>query len=518
MVCDTRRGARLHVATRTLLLCTLVASAACTSYRILRYREPDARTQSIFPARAVRPADVAWNFARATTLRTDLDTVTVRVPDGSRVPFSKYVVDQKVLAFVVVRNDTIIYELYRDGMTPSTIHNSFSAAKSVLSALVGIALADGKIRSLDDSVTDYLTDLRGIPAYRGVTVRHLLEMKSGLRYTQAEGGMWRSFRSDEANIYYTTNIAKAVRNVPRELPPGTKWVYKDTDAALLGMVLAKATGTTVAAYTEEKLWRRIGTEHAATWSLDHDGGQEQVASGFNVVARDWARFGRLYLNGGVWEGQQVVPADWVAKSTAVDTTRTPEISNWWQMQHSMYWWHPLQAPAREYYADGSHGQRVYVDPASRTIVVQLANDSRQDFPFRKVVAYLNGTTFEYPRMIPGLVRQAAMTYGVDSVRPVFERLNAERRLTPERYVLTERGMLAVGTMLSDSVRTRAAGLVALEVASEAYPRSVDILVKLSDAYLASGNRDRAVDAIRRASDLAPDDPRVVQKRAALRIQ
>ena len=129
-----------------------------------------------------------------------------------------------------------------------------------------------------------------------------------------------------------------------------------------------------------------------------------------------------------------------------------------------------------------------------------------------------GTTFEYPRMIPGLVRQPALTYGADSVRPVFERLNAERRLTPERYVLTERGMLTVGTMLSDSGRTRAAGLAALEVASEAYPQSVDILVKLSDAYVASGKRDRAVDAIRRASELAPSDARVVAKRAALGVQ
>jgi CubicO group peptidase (beta-lactamase class C family) len=501
-----------------LALFGVVVSAACTSYRIIRYREPDARNQNMFPSRLVHRADTAWQFARSETTRADVDTITVRAPDGTRVPFSKYLVDYRVLAFLVVRNDTIIYEKYRDGMTDSTIHNSFSVAKSFLSALVGIAVDEGKIRSLDDPITDYLTDLRGQPAFNGVTVRHLLEMKSGLRYTEAEGGMWRSFRSDEAHVYYTTNLAKTIRDVPRETTPGTTWLYKDTDAELLGMVLVRATGMTVAKYTEEKLWRRIGTEHDATWHLDGDGGQEKVSSGFNAVARDYARFGRLYLNGGAWDGQQIVPADWVARSTAVDTSRAPEISTWWQMQHSMYWWHPLQSPAREYYADGSHGQRIYVDPASRMIVVQLANESRQDFPFRKVVAYLNGTTFEYPRMIPGLVRQAALTYGADSVRPVFERLNAERRLTPDRYMLTERGMLTVGTMLLDSARTRAAGVVALEVASEAYPRSVDIFVRLSDAYLATGNRDRAIAAMRRASELAPDDARVRQKRAALGIR
>src|SRR5687767_11489814 len=342
---------------RALLVTGLLAAGACTSYRIIRYREPDARNQGMFPSRTVRKADRPWEFARATSLRSDLDTVTVRAANGTRVPFGKYLVDHKVLAFVVVRNDTIIYETYRDGLTASTVHSSFSVAKSVLSALVGIAVGEGKIRSLDDAVTAYVPALRGRPAFDGMTVRHLLDMKSGLRFTEAEGGMWKSFRSDEARIYYTTDIAKTIRDTPRETTPGSAWVYKDTDAELLGMVLSGATGQTVSAYTEEKLWRRIGTEHDATWSLDDGGGREKVSSGFNAVARDFARFGRLYLEGGAWEGEQIVPPDWVARSAAVDTMREPEISTWWQMQHTLYWWHPIQPPARELYADGSLGQR-----------------------------------------------------------------------------------------------------------------------------------------------------------------
>jgi CubicO group peptidase (beta-lactamase class C family) len=508
----------LGIARHVLLSCTALACAACTSYRIIRYREPDARNQDMFPSRAVRKAPTPWAFARAAAMRTELDTVTVRAPDGSRIPFRQYMVDYKVLAFVVVRNDTILYETYRDGLDASTRHNSFSMAKSVLSALVGIAVGEGKIRSLDDAVADYVPELRGRSAFQGVTVRHLLEMKSGLRFTEAEGGMWKSFRSDEARIYYTTDLAATIRDTPREMPPGSRWVYKDTDAELLGIVLSRATGQTVAAYTEEKLWRRIGTEHDATWSLDRDGGQEKTSSGFNAVARDFARFGRLYLNGGVWEGDQIVPPDWVAQSAAVDTTREPEISTWWQMQHTMYWWHPIQPPARELYADGSHGQRLYIDPATRTVIVQLANDSRQDFPFRKVVAYLNGTPVEYPRLIPALVRQAAARFGVDSVRPVFERLNAQRRLTPERFVITERGMVTVGSLLADSARTRAAGIAVLELSAEHYPRSAAALVRLSDAYLASGDRAQAIDAIRRASLRAPDDVAVKQRATKLGLR
>src|SRR5207244_1274720 len=98
-----------------------------------------------------------------------------------------------------------------------------------------------------------------------------------------------------------------------------------------------------------------GTEHDASWSLDHRGGQEKVSSGFNAVARDFARFGRLYLNGGRWGSEQVVPATWVAQSVAVDPSRTdPEVSTWWQMQHAMYWWHAIQAPSGDFFADGSN--------------------------------------------------------------------------------------------------------------------------------------------------------------------
>ena len=508
-----RPTARVPHALRLFVTLTLAAGAVhgCTSYRIIRYREPDARNQDMFPSRLVRKADTPFEFARLSALRTDLDTVTVRAPDARRISFQQYMNEYAVLAFVVIRNDTIVYETYRDGFTASTIHNSFSVAKSVLSALVGIAVGEGKIKSLDDPITSYLPELRGRSAFAGVTVRHLLEMKSGLRYTEAEGGPIASFRSDEARVYYSANLPKTLAGAKRETMPGTRWRYKDTDAELLGWVLSRATGQTVSAYTEEKLWRRIGTEHDATWSLDRRDGQEKTSSAFNAVARDFARFGRLYLEGGRWNGEQIVPADWVAGSAAVDTTRAPEISNWWQMQHTMYWWHPIQAPAREYYADGSHGQRIYVDPATRTVIVQLANDSRHDFPFRKVVAYLTGTHFEYPRSIPGLVRQAGLAHGADSVRAVYARLETERRLTPERYVITERAMNAVGAELAATDSSRAAGIALLEIVTERYPRSAGGFVRLSDALRAAGDTAGAKRAITRAAELAPNDTAVVRR-------
>lgn len=462
MVCRT---AARFVTTPALLLVTAVVG--CTSYRIIRYREPDARNQDMFPTRRVRKAEVPFEFIRLPHLRTDLDTVTVRAANFRRISFRQYLQDHAVLAFLVIRNDTILYETYRDGFSASTIHSSFSVAKSVLSALVGIAVGEGTIRSLDDPITAYIEELRERPAFAGVTVRHLLEMKSGLRFSKVGNGPFSDFRSDEARVFYASDLEKTLRDSKREIPPGTKWVYKDTDAELLGWVLSRATGATVTAYTEEKLWRQIGAEHDATWSLDHSDGRERVSSGFNATARDFARFGRLYLNGGLWGARQIVPADWVARSVLVDTTRTdPEVATWWQMQHTLYWWHPLQPHAGDFYADGSHGQRVYVDPSTRTVIVQLANQSLQDFPFRRVVAYLADSTWEYPRSIPALLRQAATTYGADSIRPLFERLMAEKRKTPERYVVTRSAMDALGKALAGDPKTRAAGLELIRIATE----------------------------------------------------
>jgi CubicO group peptidase (beta-lactamase class C family) len=170
------------------------------------------------------------------------------------------------------------------------------------------------------------------------------------------------------------------------------------------------------------------------------------------------------------------------------------------MQHTLYWWHPIQPPAGEYFADGSHGQRIYVDPATETIIVQLANDSRQDFPFRKIVAYLNGKTWEYPRLIPGLVYQAATNFGVDSIRPVFRRSMEDKALHPEKYGITENAMNTVAALLLKEQKTPAA-IEVYKIITEQYPRSARGFLGLADAYERAGNASAATDARQHAAML-----------------
>ena len=435
----------------------------CTTYRIVRWRDPSATAPaSIFPQRTVAPSPQPFQFAVGDQ-RADLDTVTVRGLGFRPQSFAQYVEARRINAFLVIRNDSIIYERYRAGFTDSSRSSSFSVAKSFTSALLGLALQSGAIRSLDDSVVSYVPELASKPDFRGVTIRHLVEMKSGFAYTRTNGSLWHDLRSSDAHFYYTTNLQASIADQRREDPPGTRWAYKDSDAQLLGWVLERATGKTLAAQLEEGIWRRIGTQYAASWDLDHRGGMENAAAGLNATARDFARFGRLYLEDGVWEGTRLIAKEWIAASTTLDSSRTePEVPTWWLMQHQNLWWIPMQnwQADRDFFADGSRGQRIYVNRRLNTIIVQLADESAQDFPFRKVAHYLAGEPYAYPRVIANqLYASIAGGADADSVRALYRVLKERSRIEPAAYSDSRAWMLSLANLLESKHKPEMAAVV-----------------------------------------------------------
>jgi CubicO group peptidase (beta-lactamase class C family) len=393
----TRLGSFSSLAIAAICICAL---SGCVAYRVLRYGYlAPARQEQVFPRRIVHRDERAFEFVRAPRQRTDLDTITVRNAHGQSVSWSEYMREGQIKAFLVIRNDSILYERYFAGYTDSTRSGSYSMAKSFTSALLGIALARHEVRSLDDSVTSYLPELRSNPAFNGVTIRNVLEMKSGLAYERMNGNTWHDLHSGDAEFYYTSHLDDAMRHMHRAVPPGGEWSYSDADAQVVAWVLIHATGKSLARQLEERVWTRIGTESIASWSLDRDGGMEKAATGVNATARDYARFGTVYLHHGAWEGEEVVPQFWVQQSTILDSARPhAEIDTWWRMQHRTYWWIPMQdwANERDFFADGAKGQRIYVHPPSGTIIVQLADSDEQDFPFRRITHYLLGESYRYP--------------------------------------------------------------------------------------------------------------------------
>jgi CubicO group peptidase (beta-lactamase class C family) len=304
----------------------------------------------------------------------------------------------------------------------------------------------------------------------------------------------------------------------REDPPGARWAYKDSDTEMIGWVLSNATGKSLARQLEESIWKRIGTEADASWTLDRPGGSESASSGLNATARDFARFGRLFLHEGRWQGQEIVPRDWVMTSTSVDRSRDePEVTTWFRMQHQQYWWIPMHnwEAERDFFADGSKGQRLYVHRPSRTIIVQLADDSDQEFPFRKVVHYLAGEPFRYPTPIPALLLRAGRTATPDSIRALYRQLSARERANPAELVINEGGMIAVGIQLTADAATRPTGLAVLELSVERSPRSYRSRDALGDALLAAGDRQKAIEQYRRSVELAPFSTYAREKLAEL---
>lgn len=358
--------------------------------QVLHYRTPDAETYKAFPQEVVHKSDSAFHFYRAKIMRTDLDTLLVEDNQHQNMAFKDYFNKGELRAFLVIRNDTLIYEKYSKGYSDSTLHSVFSGAKSMVSILLGIALADKRINSLNDRVTNYIPELKENPAFAKITVKQLLDMKSGLAFQDAFGGLIQAFFSDEAKYYYTSHVANELKKQKLAHQPGTFWQYKSIDPILLGWVIKNATGQSVAQYFENKLWKRIGAEHDATWGLDQVGGITNTASRFQVTAIDWAKIGRLYLKNGFFNSQQIVPANWVYTSTHLGGDK-PVVAKGWQKATQHYlWWLPQEGLNGDFSAEGMLGQYLYVDRKTNTIIVQFASKGAGNYPYRKISRFLAG--------------------------------------------------------------------------------------------------------------------------------
>jgi CubicO group peptidase (beta-lactamase class C family) len=273
----------------------------------------------------------------------------------------------RTVAFLVIKNDTIIHEQYYEGYGTTSLSNSFSMAKSVVGMLVGVALTEGKIRSLDQPVGDFLPSFaEGDKA--SITIKHVLCMSSGLNWDES----YSSPLSLTTEAYYGTDLPKLILNLKPIAKPGQKFVYLSGDTQLLALVLEKATGRKVADYLSEKIWKPIGAEHPAYWSLDHTDGTEKAYCCIYSNARDFARLGKLYLDSGNWNGRQIIDKTYVVVSTSphllADEDGKPVDYYGYQ-----WWVIPDYKGRKLFYARGILGQYIFVSPADKLIAVRLGH-------------------------------------------------------------------------------------------------------------------------------------------------
>jgi CubicO group peptidase (beta-lactamase class C family) len=288
------------------------------------------------------------------------------------------------VALVVIKNDSLYYERYWDGYSDSSWSNSFSMAKSITSLLIGAAIKEGKIKSVDELVSDYLPEFKEGLAMR-LKIKDLLTMSSGSDWDEAYANPF----SITTEAYYGSDLHKTATRVKITKDPGTYHSYKSGDTQLLGIILEKATGKTLSEYAAEKLWRPLGAEHPALWSTDRKGGMEKAYCCFNSDARDFARIGQLMLDSGRWKGSAIIDSAYYAQSIAPcnikDESGTP--CNYYGYQ----WWIAAAYPG-VFYARGILGQYTIIIPSKKMVIVRLGHkrsDSKVNSLSEEVDALIN---------------------------------------------------------------------------------------------------------------------------------
>ena len=326
--------------------------------------------------------------ARPFPVRPGIDEEFTFVSGGREVGLDELFDTEYLSGVVVVKDGELRYERYARGLSASRCWQSSSMVKSLGSILVGIAIQDGFIPSVDVPVTHFVHELRGTP-YEHVTIKDLLHMASGIDWMENTDDL----NSDVMEHYikqiayrtpgYVLDYLKTRKSAN---PPGTQYYYNTGDTLLLSYVLSRATASTVSEYCSEKFWKPLGCEQDGYFILESDGGQEVIGSCCGATARDYARWGTFMLSDGVIDGKRIVPEGWVAESTsptapnfAVDMAGGRGVQGSGSGKFSGYgylWW---CLPNGDYMALGSYGQWITVSPANNSVIVMLGAVARHPY-------------------------------------------------------------------------------------------------------------------------------------------
>ncbi|WP_116364536.1 serine hydrolase domain-containing protein [Parahaliea mediterranea] len=334
------------------------------------------------PTSVMPPAAQPWDLgASSNSLRYSGDFL------GEATTLEDFIDRSGTSALLVIKDGRVIYEQYRHGDSRDSLHVSFSVAKSFTSAVLGMALADGDIESLDDPIRRYLPELDS-PTFDGVTVKHVLQMSSGVRFDE-------TYTDPESDINrMTTRVPpmtylEYINTLGRDHEPGTYNHYASINTQLLGILLVRVTGESLTDYMSRRLWQPLGMEHQGLWTLDAQG-QELAMGGLAASARDYAKLGLLYLNDGKRGDERILPEGWVKASVTPDEPHLMPGDNPASSSVSGYqyqWWTPRDWDG-DYLARGIWGQNIYVHPGNRVVIVKLAADQK-NFDPRYKLAYID---------------------------------------------------------------------------------------------------------------------------------
>lgn len=372
------------------LAAILLFLAACVPLRSVKYLIPDlgdsAKFENVTIQKSATPFYFKYNYPNKAyeKLKLHLDTSLKNT---------------KTNVFLVIKNDSIIYQYLSEEKALTTKQPSFSVAKSFVGTLVGIAIDRGEIKSTAELVIKYLPELaKNDERFSRLTIQHVLDMRSGFNFSE------RSFNpfSKIVRSYYGADLKKMVGKLKMKNEPGRVFEYQSINTQVLAFILEKATGKGLQELMQERLWQPIGAESDALWSMDDDGNIKAFCC-LNATALDFAKIGRLYLNGGNWEGKQVISKQWVEVTTSPDSlTKLRYKNQFWATRDFKFFKDSVSAVSSlgkegldypvernpdgryfyakkvyDYKAQGMFHQSVYVNPQNKVIIVRLGDRQKK---------------------------------------------------------------------------------------------------------------------------------------------
>ncbi|MEZ5937346.1 MAG: serine hydrolase [Hyphomonadaceae bacterium] len=342
----------------------LPSDTALARARVLFWSR-DERIKNYPDMEKLFPANTIHADGKSTPMPRADQALEVSFPfDGETWTIDDYMTKNETAGLLVMKDGEIVLERYGFDQTPDKRWTSFSVAKSFSSTLVGAAIKDGYIKSVDDPLTDYLPKLKGT-AYEGVSVKQMLQMVSGVKWNED----YEDPKSDVAlfSLEPTANgsdpVVSYMARLPREAEPGAKWVYKTGETNLVGSLVRAATHKTLSQYLTEKVWTPLGMEHDAIWLIDDSGG-EVAGCCLSATLRDYARFAEFFMEGAKIDGVSIVPDTWIHDATT--STKVASEAMGGTGGYGYQWW---TTPGPQYRASGIFGQGIWINPEKKLIVV-----------------------------------------------------------------------------------------------------------------------------------------------------
>ena len=347
-------------------------------FRTLAWMESDAFDWQKFPFHPLKAPVTAFHFENAPDPRAaDL----LKQLSGAE-DWDSFLEVNQTQSFIVIHDGAVIYEKYFNDTQRDSMVTSFSVAKSYTSALIGIAIDEGYIQSVNDPITNYLPELAERDArFKEITIQNLLRMASGLEYQEFRSLL---FNSDDILTSYYPNQRKISLEHPQIIdPPGAYFRYNKYHPQLLGIIIERATGMPVTTYLQTRVWDKLGMEFDGSWSTDSKASDfEKMETGVNARAIDFAKFGVLFLNGGNWQGAQVISQAWVTESTSpfspendVDYYSPYFKTLPGQGYYNLMWWGFARPDGTyDFSAEGDKGQFIYVSPQNNLVIARNGID------------------------------------------------------------------------------------------------------------------------------------------------